>query len=73
MIGVWLLIRQRSQVIEDDIFEANSIDRENILDSIIALEDLYQEDEITKKAYLKKRQEFKDQLDSLADDSMINK
>jgi len=68
LTGVWLFIRQRSRGFEDDEFEGTSVEREEILDSIIALEDLNQEGEITEKAYLKKRQELKDQLNSLADD-----
>jgi hypothetical protein len=68
LTGVWLFIRQRSRGFEDVEFEETSVEREEILDSIIALEDLYQEGDITEKAYLKKRQELKDQLDSLADD-----
>ncbi len=68
LTGVWLFIRQRSRSFEDDEFEGTSVEREEILDFIIALEDLYQEGDITEKAYLKKRQELKDQLDSLADD-----
>jgi len=68
LTGVWLFIRQRSQGFEDDELEGTSLEREEILDSIIALEDLYKESEITEKAYLKKRQELKDQLDSSADD-----
>jgi len=68
LTGVWLFIRQRSRGFEDDEFEGSPVEREEILDSIIALEDLYQEGEITKKTYLEKRQDFKNQLDSLADD-----
>jgi len=67
LTGVWLFIRQRSRGFEDDEFEGTFVEREEILDSIIALEDLNQEGDITEKAYLKKRQELKDQLDSLAD------
>jgi hypothetical protein len=67
LTGVWLFIRQRSRGFEDDEFEGTFVEREEILDSIIALEDLNQEGEITEKAYLKKHQELKDQLDSLAD------
>ncbi len=52
---------------EEDGSDGQSSEREEILDSIIALEDLYSEGEITKKAYSKKRQELKNQLDSLAE------
>jgi len=67
LTGVWLYIRQRKSIAEEDGSVGQSIEREEILDSIIALEDLYNEDEITKKAYTKKRRELKGQLDSLAD------
>lgn len=65
--GIWLFFRQRRRILEEDASDEQFSEREEVLDSIIALEDLYHEDEITKKAYLKKRQELKDQLDSLAD------
>ena len=65
--GIWLYFRQRRRILEEDASGEQSSEREVILDSIIALEDLYHEGEITEKAYLKKRQELKDQLDSLTD------
>ncbi len=40
-------------------------DREDILDSIIALEDLFKSGEISEKAYQTKRQDLKDQLSKL--------
>lgn len=65
--GIWLFFRQRSRILEEDASDEQFSEREEILDSIIALEDLYYEGEITEKIYQKKRQELKDQLDSLAD------
>jgi len=65
--GIWLYFRQRRRNLEEDASDEKFSEREEILDSIIALEDLYHKGEITEKAYLKKRQELKDQLDSLAD------
>ena len=67
LTGIWLYIRQRKSFAEEDGSDGQSSEREEILDSIIALEDLYSEGEITKKAYSKKRQELKSQLDSLAE------
>lgn len=64
--GFWLFIRQRKLVAEEDAAETQSDERDDILDSIIALEDLFQNGEITKSVFKKKRQELKDQLDSLA-------
>ncbi|RLD03594.1 MAG: hypothetical protein DRI65_12615, partial [Chloroflexota bacterium] len=65
--GIWLYFRQRRRNLTEDASDEKFSEREEILDSIIALEDLYHKGEITEKAYLKKRQELKDQLDSLAD------
>ena len=64
--GIWLYFRQRRRILEEDVTDEKINQREEILDSIIALEDLYHEGDITEKTYLKKRQELKDQLDSLA-------
>ena len=43
---------------------------EQILDSIIALDDLYQEGEIGEKEYSKKRQELKAKLAALEDEKI---
>lgn len=66
--GVWLYFRQRRRNLEEDGSEETFGEREEILDAIIALEDLFKVGEITEKTYRKKRQEFKDQLNSLTDD-----
>jgi hypothetical protein len=62
-----LFIRNRrsSGSIEDVQYQEGK--REEILDSIIALEDLFNNEEISAKVYKKKRQELKDQLSNLVD------
>jgi len=65
--GFWIFIRQRKLVREEDATETQSDERDDLLDSIIALEDLFQAGEITEKVYKKKRQEYKDRLDTLGD------
>lgn len=62
LVGVFLILRQRNQnlvLAGDPALEER---QGQILDSIIALEDLFQEGEIVEKDYLKKRQELKDEL-----------
>lgn len=63
--GVWLFFRQRRENLELDGDPNTSDAREQILDSIIALEDLYRDGEIEEKVYLNKRQEFTDKLETL--------
>ena len=65
LVGVWLIFRQRGQnlvTVGDPALEER---QRQILDSIIALEDLYQEGEIVEKDYLKKRQGLKAELAAL--------
>jgi hypothetical protein len=64
-VGVWLFLRQRGANLEQGEEVSLGEDREQILDSIIALEDLYQDGEIEEKDYLKKRQEYKEKLETL--------
>lgn len=61
-VGVWLILRQRGARLDQGEEISSVDDREQILDSIIALEDLYQDGEIEEKDYLKKRQEYKEKL-----------
>ncbi len=65
--GIVLFIRNRrsSESIEDVHLPEGK--QEEILDSIIALEDLFEKGEISAKAYKNKRQELKDQLSNLVD------
>ena len=67
LAGIFLYLRNRrsaESTAEDSIPEGN---REDILDSIIALEDLFNSGEISEKAYKKKRQDLKEQLSNLVD------
>lgn len=61
-IGIWLFLRQRGVDLGEGEEPALADEREQILDSIIALEDLYKEGEIAEKDYQKKRQEYKERL-----------
>jgi hypothetical protein len=64
LVGVWLFIRNR-QLESDSDFD----DREEVLmDSIIALEDLFQKGEISESDFHKKRQELLDQLGKVVKD-----
>lgn len=65
LVGIWLFLRQRGgdRVVDEEI--TGSAEKDLILDSIIALEDLYQEGEIKEEEYQKKRQEYKDRLAAL--------
>jgi hypothetical protein len=65
--GIVLFLRNRrsSDSIEDVQYPEGK--REEILDSIIALEDLFENGEISAKAYKNKRKELKDQLSNLVD------
>jgi hypothetical protein len=65
LTGIWLLIRNRksgtSRVDPEEQIDA----RNQILDSIIALEDLFQRGDITKETFQKKRDQLKGKLKSL--------
>lgn len=67
LIGIILFIRNRQQLEQEMPVEKNDDDRDHILDSIIALEDLYKNGEITEKEYHKKRAELKKQLSDLVE------
>ena len=62
MIGAWLMLRQRREKWELERDPDLDDRRKQMLDSIIALDDLYQEGEIEGKAYKKKRKELKNEL-----------
>jgi hypothetical protein len=59
--GVWLFIRNRNMETEDDKGDQEEL----LMDSIIALEDLYEKGEISEPDFQKKRQELMDQLSQL--------
>jgi hypothetical protein len=60
VFGVW-----RFFAIGKDTSGWESSDREDILDSIVALDELYEEGEVDEAAYRKKRQALKDELQEL--------
>lgn len=65
--GVLLMIRRRQQDVslrEEDIFGESP---EDIMDSIIALDDLYTNGDITEKDYQNKRKELKEKLKSISE------
>jgi hypothetical protein len=68
LVGMGLFLRRRREDLSLDADPAPAENLEQILDSIIALEDLYQEGEITEKDYLKKRQDLKGKLKALEGD-----
>ena len=65
VVGAWLILRQHREKMglggDSDLAGA----REQILDSIIALEDRYQEGDVKEEDYFNKRQELKDRLMAL--------
>lgn len=65
--GIVLFIRNRRHYESIEDVGPPEGKREEILDSIIALEDLFKNGEISKKVYKNKRQELKDQLSKLVD------
>ena len=68
LVGMGLFLRRRREDLSQDADPTPDENAEQILDSIIVLEDLYQEGEITEKDYLKKRQDLKDKLKALKGD-----
>lgn len=60
--GIWLLIRNRQQNIPGHLDDTPQGSREDILDSIIALDDLYANGEINENAYQDKRKQLKEKL-----------
>jgi hypothetical protein len=65
LAGVLIYIRNRKINSEPQIVIATSDEKNQILDSIIALEDLYNEGEISEKDFLKKRDDLKLKLNNL--------
>jgi hypothetical protein len=62
LTGVWLYIRRNREDLEIDEELSPDDDQAEILDSIIALDDLFQDGEISEEDYSKKRQALKDKL-----------
>ncbi|MGB2954533.1 MAG: hypothetical protein WBB64_01055 [Anaerolineales bacterium] len=69
LAGSWLFLRNRRLSREEHALEGDQEgaeeDQDQILDQIIALENLYNSGEISEKSYLKKRQELKNKLSGL--------
>ena len=65
LAGILIYIRNRKINSEPQIVIATSDEKNQILDSIIALEDLYNEGEISEKDFLKKRDDLKLKLNNL--------
>jgi hypothetical protein len=61
-VGIWLYIRNRGKDSRSDRPILNQEPREEILDSIIALEDLHHKGEISRETFEQKRDQLKDQL-----------
>ena len=65
LAGLILLIRNQRTRIGDRDTTFDEDEKNQILDSIIALEDLYNEGEISENDFQRKRQELKDKLEAL--------
>jgi hypothetical protein len=67
--GIWLYFRNQAKGHNlDEEEQVTDGSREEILDSIIALDDLYAEGDLSEKAYQKKRAQLKKQLKALPED-----
>lgn len=68
LVGIWLFFRNRRMSGQEEDQKDLEEDRDQILDKIISLEDLFDSGEITEKSFLKKRQELKKKLSDLVQD-----
>ncbi len=72
LAGVWMFMRDRGKVDEDGFEEAEEEDEdefetsEEVMDAIIALDDLYRAKKIPEEAYQTRREELKEKLKELA-------
>ncbi len=64
--GIWLYIRSRKNLENNKQEESSDLERDEILDSIIALEDLFQAGEISEAVYQLKRDQLKEQLKEIS-------
>lgn len=66
-VGVWMFLRERRSTGEIDQEPAGEPDdsREDLMDAILALDDLYQEGKLPEDAYRQRRGELKDRLAQL--------
>jgi mono/diheme cytochrome c family protein len=70
--GVWLYSRSKTnglEEIDEDEEEQpeEELDRDSLVDAIVALDDLYQSGELPEEAYRQRRAELKDQLKKFSD------
>ena len=63
--GIWLFLRNQRQIEDEEIDTYDN--KEEILDSIIALDDLFSAGEISEGDYKRKRSQLKSQLKSLSE------
>jgi mono/diheme cytochrome c family protein len=71
LAGVWMFMRDRDKVDEDSFEEVEEDEdefetSEEVMDAIIALDDLYRAKKIPEEAYQKRREELKERLKELA-------
>lgn len=65
LAGAWMYLRDRRQTGEEDEEEEEFESSEDVMDAIIALDDLYRARKIPEEAYQKRRSELKDILKEL--------
>ena len=71
LAGVWMFLRDRNKIDEDDFEESDEEENEfdtaeEVMDAIIALDDLHRAKKIPDEAYQLRREELKARLKELA-------
>lgn len=64
-VGMWFFVRMQREEALDLTFESERVDKEEIMDAIIALDDKFKEGEIAEEAYRTRRDELKSRLKDL--------
>jgi len=67
-VGIWFFVRLQREEDLDLTFESEKVDKEEIMDAIIALDDKFEEGEIAEEAYRTRRDELKSRLENLVRD-----
>ncbi len=62
LAGVWLYLRDRSRLEKEEVEEADLEDPDEVMDAIIALDDLHRAGELGDEAYRARRAELKEKL-----------
>ncbi|RME87882.1 MAG: hypothetical protein D6770_08205, partial [Anaerolineae bacterium] len=62
LAGVWLYLRDRSRLEKEEGEEADLEDPDEVMDAIIALDDLHRAGELGDEAYRARRAELKEKL-----------